>query len=53
MKFPKPKKQNYYRYLCGVAEEMNESFRYEGSNSKAIVKRIDGKLKIVILKEIR
>ena len=49
MKFPKPRKRNYYRYLCGVAEYMNIEFRYSGSNDRAVVVSMDGKLKIIIL----
>ena len=49
MKFPKPRKRNYYRYLCGVAESMNIDFRYEGSRDRAVVVSMDGKLKIIIL----
>lgn len=50
---PKPRKRNYYRYLCGVADYMNEEFKLEGSKDRAVVMRIDGKLKVVILKEIK
>lgn len=49
MKFPKPRKRNYYRYLCGVAESMNIDFRYSGSGDRAVVVSMDGKLKIIIL----
>lgn len=49
MKFPRPKN---YRYLAGVAEYMNDEFKLEGSKDRAVVMNIDGKLKIVILKEV-
>lgn len=49
MKFPRPRKRNYYRYLCGVAESMNIDFRYSGSNDRAVVVCMDGRLKIIIL----
>lgn len=49
MKFPKPRKRNYYRYLCGVAEAMNIDFRYSGSSDRAVVVSMNGKLKIIIL----
>lgn len=52
MKFPKPKKFNYYRYLCGIAELMNEDFKAEGSKDRAVVMRIKGKLKVVVLKKV-
>ena len=52
MKFPKARKRNYYRYLCGVADNMNEEFKYEGSKDRAVVIRDDKKLKIIILKQV-
>ena len=52
MKLPKPRKKNYYRSLCGVADYMNEEFKLEGSEDRAVVMKIKGKLKVVILKKV-
>ena len=52
IKFPKPKKFNYYRYLCGVADYMNEEFKLEGSEDRAVVMRVKGKLKVVVFKKV-
>lgn len=42
-------KKSKYRYLCEVADFMNEEFKLEGSKNRAVVMRIENKLRIVIL----
>ena len=46
---------NYYLYLCGVAEDMNESFKYNGENNKkaVVIRDNNNRLKIIILKSIK
>ena len=48
----KKKSKRYYRYLCNVAEEMNDSFKSEGSRDRAIVIGYTNTYQIVVLKFI-
>lgn len=49
---PRPHKKIRYRYLCGVADFMNEEFKCEGSKDRAVVVKVNGVYKLVILKEV-
>ena len=46
------KSKRYYRYLCEIAEEMNDSFKYEGVSDRAIVIGFTNSYKIVVIKYI-
>ena len=42
----------YYKRLCRKADYINETFKYEGTNSRAVVLEDENGYKIVILRRV-